>query len=374
MLKLYNTASRTKEDFVPIDPDHVKLYLCGPTVYSYAHIGNARNVVVFDVLRNILDALYPKVTLVRNVTDIDDKIIEASKQNNEPIDVITRKFEQIYNDDMGSLGVRIPTHTPRATDYVVQMVDMIKTLIDKGNAYESEGHVLFSVPSYEAYGSLSRRPKDDQIAGARVEVASYKKDPADFVLWKPSNADEPAWDSPWGRGRPGWHTECAAMIHDILGTHIDIHGGGEDLIFPHHENEQAQSCCVTGDKFVNYWVHNGFVQVEGEKMSKSLGNVMLIHDLLKQTSGRAIRLTLLMAHYPKPLNWTQNALEQSQNMLAKWDRKLEGVETATSDIKQNPVFIALCDDLNIPKAMAAFNTLLKKDPPLAKQGLALMGL
>lgn len=375
MLQLTNTATRTKEAFVPLDPNNVRLYLCGPTVYSYAHIGNARPPVVFDLLRSVLEILYPKVTLARNITDIEDKIIQAAKDLNEPIEVFTKRFADIYNADMAKLNVRAPTHEPYATQYVPQMVSLIEKLIAGGHAYAAEGHVLFSVPSYSGYGELSRKPKDDQIAGARVEVAPYKKDPADFVLWKPSKDGEPAWDSPWGKGRPGWHIECSAMSAELLGDHFDIHGGGLDLIFPHHENERAQSCCATGHKFVNYWVHNGFVQVEGKKMSKSEGNVLLVHDMLKTMSGRAIRLTLLSAHYPKPLNWTQAGLEQSENLLAKFDKALDGVEASQADIKTNPVFVALCDDLNIPKAMAALNVMLKnKQLPEAKQALDLLGL
>lgn len=375
MLNLYNTAARAKQAFIPIDPNNVRLYLCGPTVYSYAHIGNARPAVVFDVLRAMLEALYPNVTLVRNITDIEDKIITAAAELNEPIEVFTERYTNIYESDMASLGVRAPTHTPRATAYVPQMIDIIDKLIKNGHAYEVEAHVLFHVPSYDAYGQLSRKPKDDQIAGARVEVAPYKKDPADFVLWKPSKDGEPAWDSPWGRGRPGWHIECSAMSAALLGDHFDIHGGGLDLIFPHHENEVAQSCCAHNKPFVNYWVHNGFVQVEGQKMSKSLGNVLLVHDLLRQTSGRAIRLTLLAAQYRQPLNWTAASLGQSENILGKFDKALEGVQASTAPVTGNPVFKALCDDLNIPKAMAALNVLLKeKKLAEARQGMNLIGL
>lgn len=375
MLKLYNTTTRAKEDFAPIDPNDIRMYLCGPTVYSYAHIGNARPAVVFDVLRNMLEALYPKVTLARNITDIEDKIIQAAAELNEPIEVFTQRYTEIYESDIAALGVRTPTHTPKATAYVPQMIDIIEKLIANGHAYEAEGHVLFHVPSYDAYGQLSRKPKDDQIAGARVEVAPYKKDPADFVLWKPSKPGDPAWVSPWGKGRPGWHIECSAMSAALLGDHFDIHGGGLDLIFPHHENEVAQSCCAHKKPFVNYWVHNGFVQVEGQKMSKSLGNVLLVHDLLEQTSGRAIRLTLLSAQYRQPLNWTAAALKQSESILAKFDKALDGVEASTAPLTENPVFQALCDDLNIPKAMAALNVLLKdKKLPETRQALDLIGL
>lgn len=375
MLKLYNTATRAKEEFVPIDPANVRIYLCGPTVYSYAHIGNARGPVVIDLLRRMLEALYPKVTLARNITDIDDKIMQSAKDLNEPIEVFTERYTKIYEDDMSALGVRLPDFAPRATQYVPAMVSIIEALIAKGHAYEAEGHVLFNVPSYLQYGALSRKPKDDQIAGARVEVAPYKKDPADFVLWKPSHTDEPGWESPWGRGRPGWHIECSAMSYELFGAHFDIHGGGLDLIFPHHENEVAQSCCAHDTPFVNYWVHNGFVQVEGQKMSKSLGNVLLVHDLLKSTDPRAIRLTLLSAQYRQPLNWTADLLQQSENILAKFDKVLSGINAAQKPLTENPVFVALCDDLNIPKAMAALNVLIKeKRLEEAKQGLELLGL
>ncbi len=375
MLKLYNTATRAKDDFRPIDPANVRLYLCGPTVYSYAHIGNARNVVVFDLLRRVLKAIYPKITYVRNITDIDDKIIQAAAELNEPIEVFTKRFTEIYEADMGALGAAPPDISPKATDYVPAMIGIIEKLLHNKHAYEAEGHVLFNVPSYPDYGALSRKPKDDQIAGARVEVAPYKKDPADFVLWKPAKDGEPGWDSPWGRGRPGWHIECSAMSYELLGAHFDIHGGGLDLIFPHHENERAQSCCAHDGQFVNYWVHNGFVQVEGQKMSKSLGNVLLVHDLLKQTSGRAIRLTLLATHYTKPLNWTATGLQQSENMIAKFDKLLDGISPAQKPLTENPVFVALCDDLNIPKAMAALNLLIKeKKLEEARQALDLLGL
>jgi len=375
MLHLYNTAARAKQEFVPIDPANVRVYFCGPTVYSYAHIGNGRSAVSFDLLRRVLEVICPKVTFVSNLTDIEDKIIAAAKELNEPIDVFTQRYADIYRADMEALGVRAPDFTPRATEYVPQMIAMIEQIIANKHAYEAEGHVLFDVESYPDYGALSRKPKDDQIAGARVEVAPYKKNPADFVLWKPSKNDEPGWKSPWGRGRPGWHIECSAMSADILGEHFDIHGGGLDLIFPHHENEIAQSCCAHKGPFVNYWVHGGFLQVEGQKMSKSLGNFLLVHDMLKETSGRAIRLTLLNTHYRQPLNWTANALQQAENQLAKFDKILGDVQPADTPIKDNPVFQALCDDLNVPKAMAALNGLLKaKHLAEAKQGLELLGL
>ena len=289
-LKLFNTLRREKQTFEPLDPAHIKLYACGPTVYNYAHIGNARMAVVFDLLANVLRNLYPKVTYVSNITDVDDKIIAASKETGEAIDTITQKYTRIYNEDMAALGVKAPDIQPLATEHITHMIALIETLIDKGHAYESDGHVLFNVPSYPAYGALSGRSRDEQIAGARVEVASYKKDPADFVLWKPSNDDEPGWDSPWGRGRPGWHIECSAMAQEHLGLPFDIHGGGADLKFPHHENEIAQSCCGNDtlddpSSFAKLWVHNGFVTVEGEKMAKSAGNFLLVHDLIEKYPG-----------------------------------------------------------------------------------------
>lgn len=375
MLKLYNTAARAKEEFKPIDTNNVRVYFCGPTVYSYAHIGNARAAVAFDLLRRVLEAQYKTVTFVSNLTDIEDKIIAAAAELNEPIEVFTERYAQIYRADMDALGVRAPTHTPRATQYVPQMVSMIEKIIANGHAYAAEGHVLFNVPSFAEYGALSRKPKDDQIAGARVEVAPYKKDPADFVLWKPSKEDEPGWDSPWGRGRPGWHIECSAMSYELLGDHFDIHGGGLDLIFPHHENEVAQSRCAHKSPFVNYWVHNGFVQVEGQKMSKSIGNILLVHDLLKDASGRAIRLSLLSAQYRQPLNWTSDLLRQSENILTKFDKALDGVTAAETPITDNPVYLALCDDLNVPKAMASLNGMLKeKRFAEARQALDLLGV
>ncbi|HRC26476.1 MAG TPA: cysteine--tRNA ligase, partial [Alphaproteobacteria bacterium] len=304
-LKLFNTLGREKRDFTPLDPGRVRLYACGPTVYSYAHIGNARMAVTFDLLRRTLGFLYPEVVYVSNITDVDDKIMDAARKTGEPIDAITRKYEAIYNEDMASLGCAVPQIQPRATDHIPEMIALISRLIAGGHAYENQNHVLFNVPSFSKYGALSGRNRDDQIAGARVEVAPYKKDPADFVLWKPSAPDQPGWDSPWGRGRPGWHIECSAMAQKHLGLPFDIHGGGIDLIFPHHENEIAQSCCAAGHTddltaFARVWVHNGFVMVEGEKMSKSLGNVLLVHDLLKDAPGEALRYTLLSAQYRQP--------------------------------------------------------------------------
>lgn len=373
-IKLYNSLHREKQVFIPIDPDHVRMYVCGPTVYSYAHIGNARPAVVFDTLRRVLSQIYPRVTHVANITDIDDKIIDASRQSGEPISVITRKYADIYNRDMAALGVQKPTIQPYATDHVDGMIDMIETLIGKGHAYENAGHVLFNVPSFGAYGALSGRNRDEQIAGARVEVAPYKNDPADFVLWKPSDNDQPGWDSPWGRGRPGWHIECSVMAREFLGEVFDIHGGGLDLTFPHHENEIAQSCCASGkDSFANYWVHNGFVTVEGEKMSKSIGNILLVHDMIDQgIQGEAMRLNLLSTHYRQPLNWTQKGLEQSIDTLDKWYKTIGDTDAPPADTPLPDDFLdALCDDLNTPLALSKLHSI--SDPQTLKRAANLVG-
>lgn len=382
-LKLYNSLTRQKEVFEPIDPMHVRIYACGPTVYSYAHIGNARMAVVFDVLASVLRTLYPKVTYVSNITDVDDKIMNAARESGEEIDIITEKFARIYNEDMASLGVQAPDMQPRATTHIQQMIHIIEKLIARDHAYAADGHVLFHVPSFPAYGGLSGRSRDEQIAGARVEVASYKKDPADFVLWKPSNADEPGWDSPWGRGRPGWHIECSAMAEEHLGLPFDIHGGGADLKFPHHENEIAQSCCAHGKTndlsfFARHWVHNGFVTVNGEKMSKSLGNVLLAHDLVKDYPGEALRLTLLSAHYRQPLDWTEDSVKQSKKTLDRLYqilRDLQDVPFEAGEGLSSGVMEALCDDLNTPKAIAALVALAKeaaesRSPQLKSQIIA----
>ena len=367
-LRLFNSLTRKKEEFKPLDPGHVRVYACGPTVYNYAHIGNARMAVVFDLLANVLRTQYPKVTYVSNITDVDDKIIAASRETGEGIDVITRKFEAIYNEDMAALGVRQPDVQPRATEHIGEMIALIQKLMDAGHAYEKEKHVMFNVPSFPAYGGLSGRSRDEQIAGARVEVAPYKKDPADFILWKPSNADEPGWDSPWGRGRPGWHIECSAMAEKHLGLPFDIHGGGADLKFPHHENEIAQSCCAHGEMedlsaFAKYWVHNGFVTVDDEKMSKSIGNIRLVHDLISQYPGPVLRLALLSAQYSQPLDWTRQKLEEAQKL---YDRILRARELL-NEVDQNQqrvirndhdILHALYDDLNSPLAIARLNAIL----------------
>jgi cysteinyl-tRNA synthetase len=381
-LALYNSLSRTKERFTPIDPSHVRVYACGPTVYNYAHIGNARMAVAFDLLARTLRTLYPKVTYASNITDIDDKIIEAARETGVPIEEITQKFGRIYNEDMAALGVQAPDIQPLATTHVNAMIALIQLLMEGGKAYEKDGHVLFNVPSYPAYGRLSGRSRDDQIAGARVEVAPYKKDPADFVLWKPSTGDQPGWDSPWGRGRPGWHIECSAMAEQHLGLPFDIHGGGADLKFPHHENEIAQSCAahhLKPEDFARTWVHNGFVTVGGEKMSKSLGNVLLAHDLLKDWPGDAIRLTLLSAHYRQPLDWSDDKLRQSKKLLDKLYARLaqmEDVKPLKIAMPPEPVMKALCDDLNTPQVIAELNVMLKDEnsPQLKAELLSLRPL
>ncbi len=381
-LQIHNTLSGEKEEFVPIDAGHIRLYACGPTVYNYAHIGNARMAVVFDQLTRLLRELYPKVTYVSNITDVDDKIIAAAAASGKPIDTITKKYTDIYNQDMAALGVCVPDIQPRATEHIGDMVAQIEALIQKGHAYEAEGHVLFNVPSFPAYGALSRRSRDEQVAGSRVEVAPYKKDPADFVLWKPSTDDQPGWDSPGGRGRPGWHIECSAMSERHLGLPFDIHGGVADMKLPHHENEIAQSCCAHGHEddvaaFSKYWIHNGFVTVAGEKMAKSVGNIRLVHDLVQHYPGEALRMTLLSAHYRQPLDWSEEAIGRSKAFLDRLYNILKDLEDIPAAEAEFPASVldALCDDLNTPKAFAALNALAKeaaakKDPVLKGQLLA----
>jgi len=360
-LTVYNTLTRNRDAFVPLDPTHVRMYVCGPTVYDRAHIGNARPVVVFDTLYRLLKRAFPKVTYARNITDVDDKINARAKESGRSIREITEETAAWYHDDMAALNALPPDVEPRATEHIAEMIAMIAVLIDKGHAYEAEGHVLFSVGSMPDYGALSRRSQDEMIAGARVEVAPYKKDPGDFVLWKPSSDDLPGWDSPWGRGRPGWHIECSAMSGKYLGTSFDIHGGGQDLVFPHHENEIAQSTCAHGPgTFARYWMHNGYLMVDGEKMSKSLGNFFTVHDLLAKAPGEAIRLTLLSTHYHQPLNWTDDGLAQAKQALDRWYTALERVaDVAPGDgaAELAPVLAALEDDLNTPAAIAAMHDL-----------------
>ncbi|MGB0577701.1 MAG: cysteine--tRNA ligase [Alphaproteobacteria bacterium] len=366
-LRITNTLSRQKEEFVPVDPEHIRFYVCGPTVYDYAHIGNARPVVVFDVLYRLLKQLYPRVTYVRNITDVDDKIIDASQKSGDDIGEITTRFADIFRAEMGALNALPPDVEPRATDHIAEMLAMIECLLASDHAYEAEGHVLFNVAAMEDYGKLSRHSRDELIAGARVEVAPYKRDPADFVLWKPSSDDQPGWDSPWGRGRPGWHLECSAMSAKHLGETFDIHGGGQDLIFPHHENEIAQSVCSHGGApFVKYWMHNGYLTVDGEKMSKSLGNFHTVHDLLDRTPGEAIRLALLSAHYRQPLDFSLRALDEAKNALDRFYTALRAaVGTEASNGDAAGVQAALEDDLNTPQAIAELHGLvseLNKNP------------
>ncbi|MEH6645624.1 cysteine--tRNA ligase [Sulfitobacter sp.] len=373
-LKLHNTKTRKREDFAPIDPQNVRMYVCGPTVYDRAHLGNARPVIVFDVLYRLLRHIYgaDHVTYVRNFTDVDDKINARSSVTGRSIGEITDETIGWFLEDMGAVGALEPTHMPRATAYIPQMVAMIEKLIAKGHAYAAEGHVLFAVESYKAYGALSGRSIDDMIAGARVEVAPYKRNPMDFVLWKPSNAGTPGWDSPWGRGRPGWHIECSAMAHELLGSHFDIHGGGNDLMFPHHENEIAQSCCA-GDKFANVWLHNEMLQVEGKKMSKSLGNFFTVRDLLDQgVAGEVIRFVMLSTHYRKPMDWTEKKREEAEKTLRKWYALAVGAqESAVDDLMLGLLF----DDLNTAGAITHMNKLAKGgDAVLLRSGMRLLGL
>ena len=358
-LKIYNTLTNKKEEFKPIDPNHIKMYVCGPTVYNYAHVGNARPVVVFDTLARLLRHDYGKLTYARNITDIDDKIIEASLETGDDISVITEKYARLYEEDMSALNADLPDLSPKATDYVGEMITLIADLVEKGHAYEADGHVLFQVSTMKDYGELSGRTVEDLLAGARVEVADYKREAPDFVLWKPSTDEQPGWDSPWGRGRPGWHTECSAMIKKELGTTIDIHGGGQDLIFPHHENEIAQSKCSHGGaNLANHWMHNGYLTVDGEKMSKSLGNFVMVHELVEEFpgNGEAIRMALLTAHYRQPVDFSRDGIKQAQKQLDRWYRLTEGVEaTEVSEA----VLDALRDDLNTPKAIMELNQLAK---------------
>ena len=364
-IKIFNTLSGKKEDFHPLDPGHIKIYACGPTVYNFAHIGNARMAVVFDTLVRVLRYKYPKVTYVSNITDIEDKIIDAANEQEVPIKTITEKYTNIYNEDMSQLSVNIPDIQPKATEYISEMIDLIENLILKEHAYEKEGHVLFHVPSYKNYGMLSNRNRDEQIAGSRVEIAPFKKDPADFVLWKPSSDIQPGWDSPWGFGRPGWHTECSAMSEKTLGLPFDIHGGGRDLTFPHHENEIAQSCCSTADinkpnSYANYWMHNGFVTINGEKMSKSLGNIILVKDLSNEYHGEVIRLALLSSHYRQGLDWNEKVIHQAKKLLDKLYKILLDLELEDLVEIQNSDWInPLMDDLNTPGFIANINVLIK---------------
>lgn len=370
-LRIYNTLSRQKEDFTPQDPKKVTLYVCGPTVYNYAHIGNARPAVVFDLLYRLLRQQFGDnhVIYARNITDVDDKINKAAAEQNVPISTITEKFADIYRADMAALNVARPNIEPKATDHIDQIISMIERLIENGHAYAADGHVLFDVNSYKDYGALSRRSLDEMIAGARVEVAPYKKNAHDFVLWKPSPTDDlPGWNSPWGRGRPGWHIECSAMIERHLGETIDIHCGGQDLIFPHHENEVAQSTCAhNGKMFVRYWMHNGFLSMDKTKMSKSLGNVLLVHDLLKDWNGETIRLALLSAQYRQPLEWNDDLLSRSETILNKLQRVIDDLAHIDAQPAYSEKFLAaLHDDLNTPMALAEMIA-ISKDKTLSPE-------
>ncbi|MPY74286.1 MAG: cysteine--tRNA ligase [Alphaproteobacteria bacterium] len=360
MLQIYNTASRRKEQFRPIDRQHVRMYVCGPTVYDFAHIGNARPVVVFDVVYRLLERLYPDVTYVRNITDVDDKINARAKETGEDIRTLTERTARQFHADVAALGALEPDVEPRATDHIQEMIAIIVELLDKGYAYHEDGHVLFHVPSMPKYGALSGHSRDELIAGARVEVAPYKRDPADFVLWKPSETSLPGWNSPWGRGRPGWHIECSAMSMKYLGQSFDIHGGGRDLIFPHHENELAQSRCAhPGSQYAKYWMHNGYLMAEGEKMSKSLGNFYTINELLQEFPGEAIRLALLQTHYRQPLDFTKESLRQAKHTLDRFYAALRGVaDIAPGDAKADDVMAALLDDINTPLALSALHAAL----------------
>lgn len=378
-LLLTNSAGTEKSVFKPVDPDHIRMYVCGPTVYNLVHIGNARPVVVFDTLFRVLQARYPKVTYARNITDIDDKIIVAAKERGIDITTLTQEFTEKFRTDMMALNNLRPTMEPQATEHVDEMLDLARRLIEKGHAYESEGHVLFDVTSMDDYGLLSGRKLDDMQAGARVEIASYKRHPGDFVLWKPSDDEEPGWESDYGRGRPGWHIECSAMIHQHLGDNIDIHGGGRDLIFPHHENERAQSCCGYGGGFVGTWMHNAYVDMDGEKMSKSLGNVKTVRELLEHYAGETLRFALLSAHYRSPLNFSRELLDSAESTLDGFYLALRNagdIEVASAVTQESPVFTALLDDLNTPAAIAELHQLAKalnkasdEEKPAAKAAL-----
>lgn len=359
-IEVYNTLTRRKEKFIPIDPRRVTMYACGPTVYNYAHIGNARPAVIFDLMRKVLRQYYPNVVYARNITDVDDRINARAAELKVPIETISHTYAKAYCEDMAAIGVDEPDIAPYATEHIPQIIEIIEKLIERGCAYAAEGHVLFDVSAFPDYGELSHRDKSEMIAGARVEIAPYKRNAEDFVLWKPSEPSQPSWDSPWGAGRPGWHIECSAMCAAHLGEEIDIHAGGQDLVFPHHENEIAQSRCAFGHKhFARYWVHNGFVQVESRKMSKSIGNVLLVRELMKHYPGEVLRYVLLRAHYRQPLDWSEAVLEQTRRTLDRIYATLRDhpVEIE-ADAKPDAEFMAmLADDLNTPKALAEINRL-----------------
>ena len=357
-IALHNTLTRRKERFVPLDPQHVRMYVCGPTVYDLAHLGNARPIVVFDVLSRLLRTLFPKVTYVRNITDVDDKINARAKESGEPISAITARTTADFHTDIAALGALPPDVEPRATGHIPEMIDIILRLIASGHAYAAEGHVLFAVNTDPGYGKLSGHSPDELLAGARIDVAPYKRDSGDFVLWKPSSDDLPGWDSPWGRGRPGWHIECSAMSWRYLGESFDIHGGGSDLIFPHHENELAQSVCAfPGSHFAQYWMHNGMLVVNGEKMSKSLGNFFTIREVLAKAPAEAVRLLLLRAHYRALLDFSDSALVEAKKEIDRFYRALQRFPDAGGGDLPATVRDALCDDLNTPLALSAMHAL-----------------
>lgn len=364
-LKVFNSFSAQKEVFTPLVPNKVTMYVCGPTVYNRVHIGNARPAVVFDTLYRLLQSEFDDVVYARNITDIDDKIINTARENKEDIGELTARYSKAYAEDMAALNNLEPTITPYATDHIAEMIAMVETLVDNNHAYAAEGHVLFAVQSMDDYGKLSKRALEDMLAGARVEVADYKKYAGDFILWKPSSDEEPGWDSPWGRGRPGWHLECSAMIEKHLGNTIDIHGGGIDLLFPHHENEIAQSTCAHGgEQFARYWMHNAFINIDGEKMSKSLGNFRLVNDLLEHYPGEVIRFAILSAHYRSELNFSSDVLDGAKKTLDKLYGYLQNDEMVAVDdaidITGTDIYKALLDDLNTPIAIRELHALGKK--------------
>ena len=356
---LTNNLTNKKEKFIPKDKNNVRMYVCGPTVYDDPHIGNARPVVVFDILFKILKNKYPNVTYVRNITDVDDKIIKSSKENNISISELTKKITQSFNEDCIYLNCEKPNHEPKATEHISEMIEMISELIKKGFAYENNKHVYFEVKKFKDYGQLSNKKLDELVAGSRIEVSDNKKNPEDFVLWKPSETDEPSWDSPWGKGRPGWHLECSAMSKKYLGDEFDVHGGGVDLLFPHHENEIAQSRCANDSKaFANYWLHNAFITISNEKMAKSQGNILKIKDFRNNKSGQVLRMALMSAHYRQPLDWNDKLLEECENTISKWYNVYLNIKTKLKI--SDEILKPLLDDLNTPGYIANLHKLYEK--------------